>query len=64
MPKPDLAEPRADHRAGLRGARATISTATRGEIREAVETALDLLDRGEVRVAERRPTATGSSTSG
>lgn len=27
---------------------------TRGEVREAVETALDLLDRGQVRVAERR----------
>jgi 2,3,4,5-tetrahydropyridine-2,6-dicarboxylate N-succinyltransferase len=27
---------------------------TRGEVREAVEAALDLLDRGEVRVAERR----------
>jgi 2,3,4,5-tetrahydropyridine-2-carboxylate N-succinyltransferase len=32
----------------------TVSAATRGEIREAVETALDLLDRGEVRVAERQ----------
>ena len=31
-----------------------ISTATRGEVREAVETALDLLDKGTVRVAERR----------
>ena len=27
--------------------------ATRGEVREAVETALDLLDRGEARVAEK-----------
>ncbi|TWG97472.1 2,3,4,5-tetrahydropyridine-2-carboxylate N-succinyltransferase [Mesorhizobium sp. J18] len=33
--------------------REAISSSTRGEIREAVETALDLLDRGEVRVAER-----------
>src|SRR5690606_31475283 len=30
-----------------------INSGTRGEIREAVETALDLLDRGEARVAER-----------
>ena len=42
-----------------------ISTATRGEVRDAIETALDLLDSGEVRVAERaRTTATGTSTSG
>ncbi len=34
-------------------AREEISTDTRGEVREAVETALDLLDRGEARVAER-----------
>lgn len=33
--------------------RDTISTATRGEIRDAVEEALNLLDRGEARVAER-----------
>jgi len=32
-----------------------ISTTTRGEFRDAVEAALDLLDRGEVRVAERQP---------
>jgi 2,3,4,5-tetrahydropyridine-2-carboxylate N-succinyltransferase len=31
-----------------------ISTETRGEVREAIETALDLLDRGAVRVAERQ----------
>jgi 2,3,4,5-tetrahydropyridine-2,6-dicarboxylate N-succinyltransferase len=30
-----------------------IGTHTRGEVREAVETALDLLDKGEARVAER-----------
>jgi 2,3,4,5-tetrahydropyridine-2-carboxylate N-succinyltransferase len=30
-----------------------VSTATRGEVRDAVETALSLLDRGEARVAER-----------
>jgi 2,3,4,5-tetrahydropyridine-2,6-dicarboxylate N-succinyltransferase len=35
-------------------ARDTVSTATRGEVREAVDTALDLLDKGEVRVAERQ----------
>ena len=34
--------------------RDTISTATRGEVREAIHTALDLLDKGEVRVAERQ----------
>ena len=33
-------------------ARDTISTATTGEVRTAVDTALDLLDRGEARVAE------------
>jgi 2,3,4,5-tetrahydropyridine-2,6-dicarboxylate N-succinyltransferase len=33
--------------------RADINTATRGPVREAVETALDLLDRGKARVAER-----------
>ena len=53
MAKPDLANLEAvvekafDERDG-------ISTATGGEIREAVETALNLLDRGEVRVAERQ----------
>ncbi|HTV69913.1 MAG TPA: 2,3,4,5-tetrahydropyridine-2,6-dicarboxylate N-succinyltransferase [Rhizobiaceae bacterium] len=31
-----------------------ISTATRGEVKDAVETALTLLDRGEVRAAERQ----------
>src|SRR6201746_205303 len=34
-------------------ARDGISAATRGEVRDAVEHALDLLDKGEVRVAER-----------
>ena len=34
-------------------ARAGIDTSTRGEVREAVETALDLLDKGTVRVAEK-----------
>jgi 2,3,4,5-tetrahydropyridine-2-carboxylate N-succinyltransferase len=35
-------------------ARDTISTSTRGEIRDAIGTALDLLDKGEARVAERQ----------
>ncbi|MER8499550.1 2,3,4,5-tetrahydropyridine-2,6-dicarboxylate N-succinyltransferase [Mesorhizobium sp. M0208] len=34
--------------------RDTISTATRGETREAIQSALDLLDRGVARVAERQ----------
>ena len=52
MSKPDLAslektiEKAFDEREG-------ISTATRGEVREAIEAALDLLDRGAARVAER-----------
>jgi 2,3,4,5-tetrahydropyridine-2,6-dicarboxylate N-succinyltransferase len=35
-------------------ARETISLATRGEVRDAVETALELLDRGEARVASKQ----------
>ncbi len=35
--------------------RDAISTATQGEMRDAVEEALNLLDRGEARVAERQP---------
>ena len=34
-------------------AREGISTATKGEVRDAVDHALDLLDKGEARVAER-----------
>ena len=34
--------------------RETISTTTRGEVRDAIGTALDLLDKGEARVAERQ----------
>jgi 2,3,4,5-tetrahydropyridine-2-carboxylate N-succinyltransferase len=34
--------------------RATLTPASSGSVRDAVETALDLLDRGEVRVAEKR----------
>ena len=41
-----------------------VSPATKGAVREAVETALDLLDSGEARVAEKQRTATGRSTSG
>jgi 2,3,4,5-tetrahydropyridine-2-carboxylate N-succinyltransferase len=33
--------------------REQVSTSTRGEVREAIDAALDLLDRGQVRVAER-----------
>jgi 2,3,4,5-tetrahydropyridine-2,6-dicarboxylate N-succinyltransferase len=53
MPKPDIAslettiERAFEERDGL-------GVDTRGEVREAVEAALDLLDRGEARVAERR----------
>ena len=53
MPKTDLAslektvEKAFDERDG-------ISTSTRGEVREAIEAALDLLDRGQARVAERQ----------
>ena len=36
-------------------ARDKIGASTKGEVREAVETALELLDRGEARVAERQP---------
>ena len=43
--------------------RETINAATRGEVRDAVETALDLLDKGEARVAEK-VAAHGSSTNG
>jgi 2,3,4,5-tetrahydropyridine-2-carboxylate N-succinyltransferase len=35
-------------------ARETISTSTRGEVRDAVDSALELMDKGEVRVAERQ----------
>ena len=41
--------------------RAGINAATRGEIRDAVEAALDLLDAGKLRVAERSPGAAGPS---
>jgi 2,3,4,5-tetrahydropyridine-2-carboxylate N-succinyltransferase len=39
--------------------RAKITPATKGDVRDAVEAALDLLDRGKARVAEKLPGATG-----
>ena len=39
--------------------RATINAQTTGDVRDAVERALDLLDSGEARVAEKIPGATG-----
>ena len=43
--------------------RDTINAATQGEVREAVEKTLGLLDRGELRVAEKRA-GNGSSING
>jgi 2,3,4,5-tetrahydropyridine-2-carboxylate N-succinyltransferase len=40
-------------------ARTTIGTGTQGDVRQAVETALALLDQGRLRVAERDPGRTG-----
>jgi 2,3,4,5-tetrahydropyridine-2,6-dicarboxylate N-succinyltransferase len=42
--------------------RATINSQTKGEIREAVDKALAMLDAGELRVAERNPGATGADS--
>ena len=42
--------------------RAKINAATRGHARDAVEEALDLLDRGKARVAEKLPGATGPNS--
>ena len=42
--------------------RATINAATKGHARDAVEEALDLLDRGKARVAEKLPGATGPNS--
>jgi len=42
--------------------RASINAATRGHARDAVEEALDLLDRGKARVAEKLPGATGPNS--
>jgi 2,3,4,5-tetrahydropyridine-2-carboxylate N-succinyltransferase len=54
MSKPDLASLEKTIEKAF-DEREAISTETRGETREAIETALDLLDRGQVRVAERQP---------
>ncbi|EHK59093.1 2,3,4,5-tetrahydropyridine-2,6-dicarboxylate N-succinyltransferase [Allomesorhizobium alhagi] len=53
MSKPDLASLEKTIEKAF-DEREAISTETRGETREAIETSLDLLDRGLVRVAERR----------
>ncbi len=45
-------------------ARDGISTATKGEVRDAVDHALELLDKGEARVAEREAAANGKSING
>jgi 2,3,4,5-tetrahydropyridine-2,6-dicarboxylate N-succinyltransferase len=42
--------------------RATINASTRGHARDAVDEALDLLDRGKARVAEKLPGATGPNS--
>ena len=42
--------------------RAKITAATEGDVRDAVENALDLLDRGKARVAEKLPGATGPNS--
>ena len=44
--------------------REEIGPATKGAVREAVESALGLLDRGAARVAEKAPTARGTSING
>ncbi len=53
MPVTDIADLRSTVEAAFE-AREKIGPETTGTVREAVETALDLLDRGEVRVAEKR----------
>jgi 2,3,4,5-tetrahydropyridine-2-carboxylate N-succinyltransferase len=53
MSKPDLASLEKTIEKAF-DERESVSTSARGEIREAIETALDLLDRGQVRVAERQ----------
>ncbi len=42
--------------------RAKINPATKGDVRDAVEKALDLLDRGKARVAEKLPDAAGPNS--
>nr|MDP3898588.1 2,3,4,5-tetrahydropyridine-2,6-dicarboxylate N-succinyltransferase [Mesorhizobium sp.] len=53
MSKPELASLQAAVDAAF-DARDTINVSTRGEGREAVETTLDLLDKGQIRVAEKQ----------
>jgi 2,3,4,5-tetrahydropyridine-2-carboxylate N-succinyltransferase len=53
MSKPDLASLEKTIEKAF-DEREAISTSTRGETREAIETALDLLDRGQARVAQRQ----------
>jgi len=53
MSKPDLASLEKTIEAAFEG-RDGVSTTTRGEVRDAVDAALGLLDRGAVRVAERQ----------
>ena len=54
MSKPDLASLEKTIEKAFEE-RDTISAATRGETRDAIQSALDLLDRGAARVAERQP---------
>ena len=42
--------------------RAKITPATKGDVRDAVEKALDLLDSGKARVAEKLPGASGPNS--
>jgi 2,3,4,5-tetrahydropyridine-2-carboxylate N-succinyltransferase len=53
MPKPDLTSLEKTIEKAFEE-RESVSTATRGEVRDAVQSALDLLDKGEARVAERK----------
>ncbi|MHA6687436.1 2,3,4,5-tetrahydropyridine-2,6-dicarboxylate N-succinyltransferase [Mesorhizobium sp. A556] len=57
MPKPDLASLEKTIDKAFE-ARDGISTDTRGEVREAIESALNLLDKGTARVAERQADGT------
>jgi 2,3,4,5-tetrahydropyridine-2-carboxylate N-succinyltransferase len=57
MTKPDLAGLETTIEKAFED-RDRISTATRGEVRDAIEAALDLLDRGQARVAERQADST------
>ncbi|TIP33589.1 MAG: 2,3,4,5-tetrahydropyridine-2,6-dicarboxylate N-succinyltransferase, partial [Mesorhizobium sp.] len=57
MSKPDLASLETTIEKAFEE-RDTISSATRGETRDAIQAALDLLDRGVARVAERQDDGT------